>query len=311
MEDYYYKYNILTDDFDPDAVFPEILTLKDQLSNIIFEDYILECLTAMIYGSNMIEDAGCSLDVTSEFCKSIFSGQDSSKYENHGGLCSEIEDYLSQNNRPKELADIQRCRRETVQHANAASYIISKLYLEDQDLSEEIILKTHGVLTCGVDADSTPWTQYSGVYRTDEVRAGLHSFPHHILVPSKMKAMIRDLKPDLKTATKMGAIDQIAIAAKYAHIFVNIHPFLDGNGRMCRLILNALLLKLGSFLVCIGETEDDRAIYLEIAAKGGSLESFYESHDDEDKPVICGELGSFVMSHVKKSMQALVTATDF
>ncbi|KAJ6036437.1 hypothetical protein N7540_000716 [Penicillium herquei] len=321
--DNHYIYKILTDEFDPDAVFLEILTLKNQLSSnicgmltseqdAIFEDHILDCLVAMIYGSNMIEDAGCSFEVTSEFCKSIFSGQDtSSKHDNLGGLWSEIKNYPLRNKRSAEFADIQRRRLETVQHAKAASYIISKLYLEDQDLSEEILLETHGILTCGVDAGSTPWKEYSGVYRTDEVSAGLHSFPHHTLVPNKMKAMIRDLKSDLKTAITKGTIDPIAIATKYAHIFVNIHPFIDGNGRVCRLILNALLLKLGSLLVCIGETEGDRDTWMEISAKGGALETLYEDYDDEDKPVVYGELGSFVMSHVKDSMQRLLTATTF
>ncbi|KAJ5740546.1 hypothetical protein N7493_000418 [Penicillium malachiteum] len=319
----HYTYKILTDDFDPDDVFPEIIMLKNQLSSnlskmltseqdIILEEHILELLAAMIYGSNMIEDAGCSFYITSEFCKSIFAGQHagSSECENFGGLWPEIKDYLERNHRSTELADIERCRRETVQHANAASYIISKLYLEDRDLSEDIILETHGILTCGVDAASTPWKEYSGVYRTDEVSAGLHSFPHHTLVPNKMKAMVRDLNSELKAAIKNRMVDPIAIAAKYTHIFVNIHPFIDGNGRMCRLILNGLLLKLGSFPVCIGETEDDRFIYLEITAKGSALEYVYEDLDDIKKPAIHGELGSFVMSHIKKSLQGLVTATS-
>jgi Fic family protein len=51
-----------------------------------------------------------------------------------------------------------------------------------------------------------------------------------------MKAMISDLNSDLKEATKSGKIDAVAFSAKYCHNFVNIHPFLDDNGRTCRLI---------------------------------------------------------------------------
>jgi len=36
-------------------------------------------------------------------------------------------------------------------------------------------------------------------------------------------------------------MDPYVLASKYCHKFVNIHPFLDGDGRMCRLIMNGLL----------------------------------------------------------------------
>lgn len=120
-----------------------------------------------------------------------------------------------------------------------------------------------------------------------------------------MKSMIRELESDLKEALKKGTIDPIAIASKYTHIFVNVHPFIDGNGRMCRLILNSMLLKLGSFLVCIGGKEEDRSRYLEIASKSSALEDLYEDLDEDEKPTMHKELGSFVMSHAKKSMRKL------
>lgn len=119
--------------------------------------------------------------------------------------------------------------------------------------------------------------------------------------------MIRDLESDLKDAFKTGTIDPIAIASKYTHIFVNIHPFIDGNGRMCRLILNSILLKLGSFLVCIGDNEQDRSLYLDVACNTSALEDMYEDRYEEEKPVMHKELGSFVMSHVNESMRKLVT----
>ena len=55
------------------------------------------------------------------------------------------------------------------------------------------------------------------------------------------------------------------LAAKYCDRFVNIHPFKDGNGRMCRLILNAILIKYAGVLIPLGEKCEDRAEYLQIA----------------------------------------------
>ncbi|KAJ6103023.1 hypothetical protein N7486_005450 [Penicillium sp. IBT 16267x] len=43
-----------------------------------------------------------------------------------------------------------------------------------------------------------------------------------------------------------------------------------------------------------------------IASKSGALEDLYEDLDEDEKPTMHKELGSFVMSHVKKSMRKLV-----
>lgn len=313
-----YDYRIGPDDFDPETIFPEIVTLGDQLSAILqknlspgqqdaFEDHILDCLAGMVYGSNMIERAGNGADITLKLCMAIFRGEEIP--EDIGETEEEyleLKKSLLRRNLPATHCAVLRSRREIVQHAKAASYMIHQLCIRDKDLSEEIILQTHKILTHKVDADTTPWQEYSGVYRTDEVSAGFHSFPHHGLVPYKMKGMIRELESDLKEALKRGRIDPIAIASKYTNIFVNVHPFIDGNGRMCRLILNSMLLKLGSFLVCIGGKEEDRSLYLEIASRSGALEDLYGELDEDEKPVMHKELGSFVMSHVKKSMRKLV-----
>lgn len=313
-----YNYKIGADDFDPDTIFPEIVTLGDQLSTVLqkklspgqqnaFEAHILDCLAGMVYGSNMIERAGNSAEITLKLCMAIFRGEEVP--EDIGETEEEflqLKKNLLRKNLPANPSAVLRSRREIVQHAKAASYMIHQLCIRDKDLSEEIILQTHRILTYKVDADTTPWQEYNGVYRTDEVSAGFHSFPHHGLVPYKMKDMIRELESDLKKALKKGTIDPIAIASKYTHIFVNVHPFIDGNGRMCRLILNSMLLKLGSFLVCIGGKEEERSLYLEIASKSSALEDLYEDLDEDEKPKMHKELGSFVMSHVKKSMRKLV-----
>jgi len=121
-----------------------------------------------------------------------------------------------------------------------------------------------------------------------------------------MHGLIYDLNCDLRQAVKTGAIDPVALATKYAHVFVNIHPFIDGNGRMCRLILNSMLLKFGSFIVCLGEQENDRLTYLDIAANASMLEVMYEDAEEEEKPKLHKELASFVLEHVVKGISDLV-----
>lgn len=144
-----------------------------------------------------------------------------------------MKEKLRHNNLPANTSAVLRSRREIVQHAKAASFIMTELCVRDQDLSEKIILQTHNILTYKVDSNDTPWEEYSGMYRKDDVCAGFHRFPNPILVPYKMKAMVRELESDLKIAIENGTIDPIGLASKYTHIFVNIHPFIDGNGRIC------------------------------------------------------------------------------
>lgn len=194
-----YDYTIGVKDFDPDTTFPEIITLGNQLSTVLqkqltpsqetaLEDHILHCLASMIYGSNMIERAGNGPDITLKLCVAIFRGEELP--EDIGETEEqflELKQYLLRNNLSANVSAVLHSRREIVQHAKAASYIMNQLCTRDQDLSEEIILQTHQILTHKVDATSTPWKEYSGVYRTDEVSAGLHPFPHHSLVPNKMK----------------------------------------------------------------------------------------------------------------------------
>jgi Fic family protein len=75
----------------------------------------------------------------------------------------------------------------------------------------------------------------------------------HEEISSAMKSMLRwadDRSPDLHA---------IEFAAILHHRFVHIHPFLDGNGRTARLLMNLMLMKEGYPLVII--LKNDRMKY--------------------------------------------------
>lgn len=319
MEDSY-ESKITHEDFEPETVFHEIATLANQLSDLFkteltprqeaaFENHILHSLALMVHGSNKIEKAGSSSDITLELCVAVFRGEEiPEEIEEQDQEYLPLKKSLISQHLPADTSDVLRSRREVVQHAKAAKFTMDQLCIRGQNLSEQIILEAHRILTYKVDAETTPWMEYSGVYRSHEVSVGLHAFPHPSLVPSKMQSMFCELKRDLKEVTRNGTIDPIALASKYAHIFVNIHPFIDGNGRMCRLILNSILLKFGAFIACIGVDEDDRSIYGDVAVNGGALEDLYEDAEEEEKPKLYKEMASYVLAHVKKSMTVLVSA---
>ena len=67
--------------------------------------------------------------------------------------------------------------------------------------------------------------------------------------------MMSDLKYDLSQCMRKGTLDPISPAGDSHQVFVNIHPSIDGDGRMCSIMLDGMPLKVGDFLVCIGGGE--------------------------------------------------------
>ena len=80
-----------------------------------------------------------------------------------------------------------------------------------------------------------------GVYRSVPVTilGAAHTPPQPYLVPVQIEALLRDyeeMKRNMHT---------IEAAAEFHLRFEGIHPFIDGNGRTGRLILNLELMKAG------------------------------------------------------------------
>lgn len=97
-------------------------------------------------------------------------------------------------------------------------------------LNEDLILKLHGMLMNGIHADA-------GSYRHHGVRivgADL-STANYPKVPHLMEELAADLHHPRKDIIEH-------VATIHAH-FEQIHPFSDGNGRIGRLLMHAMLLK--------------------------------------------------------------------
>ncbi|KAF5551736.1 hypothetical protein FNAPI_7342 [Fusarium napiforme] len=250
-----------------------ITDIKDGLEKSEYmadiDEHVIDELSRMVYGSNMIEHVGGGLDITLKLCKDVFRGgkEPPEEISEHGPEYEQLDLYLYNKDLPCKHADILQAYREIVQHAKAARYMIEQVCINDKDLSEHIITQAHGDLTYKIEISKhIPWNEYSGQYRLWNVQCGSHVFMDHSKVRLAMRDMIEELEFDIKKATQKGQIDPVALASKYCHKFVNIHPFGDGNGRMCRLILNALLIKYGGYpIVSIGQDGRDRQEYLRIA----------------------------------------------
>ncbi|XXG94124.1 hypothetical protein Hte_000376 [Hypoxylon texense] len=252
----------------PEKLFEKASSWVSQIRATILNDdqqyfvnqQVREATARAIYGSNMIEDVGLSLRSTVYACGLILAGKDVGE--------DELQWLPPNAPEPKKMWIIPGIR-EVVQHAKAFQHIIYAFVAEKQDLTEDLIKETHRILTRGIpisqrDGSEVPPEEYGGIYRTVVVGAGSADFTVPKFVPVQVKRMCDNLKEELAAAEEKKTIDPFSIAAKYSLQFVHIHPFQDGNGRVCRMILNAILCRYAGVIVPIGEEEEEREEYMSI-----------------------------------------------
>lgn len=124
-------------------------------------------------------------------------------------------------------------KRNVYNHYKAYNMMLD--YLKNnpnQELTEDFLKDLHAELTNGV-------LESGGLYRNVNIKiSGSNHIPcDYIKVYDRMKKYFFDVNNNDKTAIENAA---------YAHLqLAKIHPFLDGNGRLARLILDYFLIKDG------------------------------------------------------------------
>ncbi len=118
---------------------------------------------------------------------------------------------------------------EAKNHAKAIEYILS-LINEEKLAYEKIILNIHSIILNGIN------DEFKGRYRTVRVRISGSNvvLPNPLKVPELMKKFSDKLDQKKDSILK-------AIEAHYK--LVEIHPFIDGNGRTARLLMSLILLR--------------------------------------------------------------------
>lgn len=154
---------------------------------------------------------------------------------------------------------------EAVGHKDAFQYI-QQLVLENVDLSEKIIKDVHSLVLIDRPQDR-------GVYRRIPVRilGAKAEPPQPYLVGPKMEELIRNYS---SIDNKLHDIEKVA---RFHLDFEGTHPFIDGNGRTGRLVLNLELMKRGYPPISVKFT--DRKNYYECFHD-------YTEKDDPSKMII-------------------------
>lgn len=138
---------------------------------------------------------------------------------------------------------------EAINHRNAIYYVEDIIRKEEQ-FSEWQIKNIHQLILKNIDDEN------AGRYRQQNVliSGATSTPPDYTLLNDKMSQLINWYETE---AYKLHPIER---AAKVHADFVGIHPFIDGNGRTSRLLMNLELMKAG-YPPCVITVENRLAYY--------------------------------------------------
>ena len=129
--------------------------------------------------------------------------------------------------------------QEALGHSKAYDFIYN--LLDKATITEEDILTLHKLFYEQINPE------HAGKYRDKKViiTGTIYEPPAPDKVPDLMKEFINELN------TKAEGLHPVELAARAHFQLVNIHPFIDGNGRCARLLCNLILLKSGYAVIII------------------------------------------------------------
>lgn len=123
---------------------------------------------------------------------------------------------------------------EVINHRDAIRYV-EEVVQKEEPFSQWQIKNLHHLVLKGIN------DKYAGVYRDQQVfiSGATHTPPAPFKIQEQMNALITWYE------TEAQQLHPITRGAMLHVIFVGIHPFIDGNGRTSRLLLNLELMKNG------------------------------------------------------------------
>ena len=166
---------------------------------------------------------------------------------------------------------------EAVGHKDAFLYV-QDLVKDKVPFSESIIKQIHTLVLMDRPEDR-------GVYRRIPVRimGAYHTPPEPVVVPEQMEKLIKEF-----SKKKLHPIE----SATLFHLkFEGIHPFVDGNGRTGRLILNLFLMQNG---------------YPPINVKFADRKRYYEAFDSYYRDNDAGAMVQMVAEYVEERLSRYI-----
>lgn len=141
---------------------------------------------------------------------------------------------------------------EAINHAEAVE-LVKDLVQKKVAFTERILLQLHHLVLKSIDAAN------AGKYRNVQVmiKGSKHLPPQPFLVPKQMEDYFIWYNKNKKV------LHPVLLAAEMHERLVTIHPFIDGNGRTSRLVMNLILLQHGYVIANIKGDNANRMVYYE------------------------------------------------
>ncbi len=154
---------------------------------------------------------------------------------------------------------------EAINHQEAIGYI-KHLMEKNSSINEREVLSIHNLILRGINPDD------AGRYRKVQVMIKGSTFmpPQPFMVSKQMEDYFYWYE------NNKNILHPVVLAAEMHERLVTIHPFIDGNGRTSRLVMNLILLSHGYVIANIKGDYDSRMKYYQ------TLEKAQTSFDKED-----------------------------
>lgn len=133
---------------------------------------------------------------------------------------------------------------EAVGHGAAYDLMLNMARQKEGSITEDGIKKLHRLFYLKVDADQAGQYRSAPVY----ISGTEYVFPASAEVPRLVKHLVDQIRSSRFT------LHSIELAAMAHKRLVDIHPFIDGNGRIARLLMNLILVNAGYGVASIPPT---------------------------------------------------------
>jgi Fic family protein len=168
---------------------------------------------------------------------------------------------------------------EAINHAYAVEFIAG-LVQREEDFSPRVLRELHRIILQGIESEE------AGRYRNVPVR--ISGSRHEPPQPWQLDGLMEDYFRHY--ATQHGKLHPVILAAEMHERLVSIHPFIDGNGRTSRLVMNLIMVSNGYTLVNLKGDPAARLKYYQ------SLEAVQV----DDRPELFYDL---IIDHAMQSLQ--------
>lgn len=172
---------------------------------------------------------------------------------------------------------------EAINHADAILFV-KELVDKNTKITESVLLQIHNLVLRGIDIEN------AGRYRKVQVmiKGSRHTPPQPFLVAPQMEEYFVWYNKNKKH------LHPVVLAAEMHERLVTIHPFIDGNGRTSRLLMNLILLQHGFVIANIKGDVKSRVEYyqaLEHVQIGMSKDAFIQFICKEESNALLKYIG--------------------